>query len=604
MPRNRTAVGKVERAPPEQRPPRAIQTPGPRAPRPPRGGAGPQRRSLLPAYAPKAAVPAVRGFAFDPSLATTLETAGISEVVFKVPWEPLEPGPVGEYLEVVDFDPASECFYEPVDLDDPHLLAQDGLPPTEGTRSSTSRWSTRSPADDRELRARPGPHGALAARPVARRRGNPSDDRTSSSGCASTRTRCARPTPTTARQEGPAVRLLPAVGDDPGEHLPGGMVFTCLSHDIVAHETTHALLDGMHRRFLEPTQPGRAAPSTRRSPTSWRCSSTSPSPRSLRPPDRRARAATSAAGDLLGAAGPAVRPGDRQARRAARRDRRGRSETASGSRTEPDPDEYEQPIEPHDRGAILVAAVFDAFLAIYKRRVADLLRLATGGTGVLPPGRHPPRPGQPAGRRGGQVGPARADDVHPRPGLLPAGGHHLRRVPARAHHRRLRPRARRRPAATASPSSRRSAAAASTRAASARCRVDSLLLAPPGDAETAAAPSADRGQLAALRAALRPGRHVHRRRIARGRLRTCSGTLRRAAARSAAAEHFRKHADGRPAATRRSCGLDPGTVVRGPHGPPRLSRDDPDGGVAPAARRAAAARRTRPVDPGRPGAGP
>ena len=27
------------------------------------------------------------------------------------------------------------------------------------------------------------------------------------------------------------------------------MVFTCLSHDIVAHETTHALLDGMHRQF-------------------------------------------------------------------------------------------------------------------------------------------------------------------------------------------------------------------------------------------------------------------------------------------------------------------------------------------------------------------
>jgi hypothetical protein len=37
-----------------------------------------------------------------------------------------------------------------------------------------------------------------------------------------------------------------------------------------------------------------------------------------------------------------------------------------------------------------VAAVFDAFLSIYKSRIADLLRIATAGTGVLPQGElHP-----------------------------------------------------------------------------------------------------------------------------------------------------------------------------------------------------------------------
>jgi hypothetical protein len=47
-------------------------------------------------------------------------------------------------------------------------------------------------------------------------------------------------------------------------------------------------------------------------------------------------------------------------------------------------------MRPHERGALLVAAVFDAFLTIYKARVADLLRIATGGTGVLPVGQiHP-----------------------------------------------------------------------------------------------------------------------------------------------------------------------------------------------------------------------
>src|SRR5580700_6211926 len=74
----------------------------------------------------------LRAYAFDPSLATQLDTALINEAVLRVPWEKLEPGPVGEYLEVVDFDPSSGCFYEPVDLDEPHLLAQDGLAPSEG----------------------------------------------------------------------------------------------------------------------------------------------------------------------------------------------------------------------------------------------------------------------------------------------------------------------------------------------------------------------------------------------------------------------------------------------------------------------------------------
>ena len=51
----------------------------------------------------------LRGFALDPGFSTRLATAGVNEVVYRIPFEPLEPGPVGEYIEVMDFDPATGC---------------------------------------------------------------------------------------------------------------------------------------------------------------------------------------------------------------------------------------------------------------------------------------------------------------------------------------------------------------------------------------------------------------------------------------------------------------------------------------------------------------
>ena len=87
----------------------------------------------------------LRGYAFDPSLSLLIDTVDINKITYKVIWEepkedplhpdsktiPLPPGPVGAYLEVIDYDPTVKQFYAPVDLNDPYLLASDGLTPSE-----------------------------------------------------------------------------------------------------------------------------------------------------------------------------------------------------------------------------------------------------------------------------------------------------------------------------------------------------------------------------------------------------------------------------------------------------------------------------------------
>jgi hypothetical protein len=46
-----------------------------------------------------------------------------------------------------------------------------------------------------------------------------------------------------------------AMPADKTRHMPQALVFTCLSHDIIAHETTHAILDGMYPYYNEPSNP-------------------------------------------------------------------------------------------------------------------------------------------------------------------------------------------------------------------------------------------------------------------------------------------------------------------------------------------------------------
>jgi hypothetical protein len=164
-------------------------------------------------------------------------------------------------------------------------------------------------------------------------------------------------------------------------------VFTCLSHDIIAHETTHALLDGIHRRFNEPSNPDVLALHEAFADIVALFQHFS-LPDVLRHQIAATRgdlASQNRLGELAQQFGMAI--GKRGALRSAigKTDPNGKWQPLA-----PDPSAYQRELEPHVRGAILVAAVFDAFLTIYKARVADLLRIATEGTGVLPAGHlHP-----------------------------------------------------------------------------------------------------------------------------------------------------------------------------------------------------------------------
>jgi hypothetical protein len=175
--------------------------------------------------------------------------------------------------------------------------------------------------------------------------------------------------------------------NDPSQHLPGGRVFTCLSHDIIAHETTHAILDGMHRRFLLPSNPDVLAFHEGFADiVSMLQHFTFPDlvAHQIATTEGKLDSQESLLTQLASQFGKAV------GGRMALRDALGREVDGKWTRRTPDPTEYETLTRPHDRGRILVSAVFDAMLAMYRRRTADLWRLATDGTGIMRPGALPP----------------------------------------------------------------------------------------------------------------------------------------------------------------------------------------------------------------------
>ncbi|MFC9917289.1 hypothetical protein [Agromyces binzhouensis] len=260
----------------------------------------------------------------------------------------------GRLFDVVDYDAAREQYYEVVDLEDPSLVAGGGLPPTVDDPKFHQQMVYAVAMKvvsnfERALGRRVQFREPVALIPHAFRGRNAFFD------------------PATNAIYFGYFRADP---DDPGGNLPNQWIFTCLSHDIIAHEVTHAIVHNLRPRFREATNkdvyafheaiadivaifqhfgfPGVLADAV-----------------------QAGRTDLSRPGPLLELA--AQFGHSTGAGRALRSARDRIDEIAT----------YEDTFEPHDRGAVLVRAVFDAFFSTYAARVEDLIRIATGGTGLL-----------------------------------------------------------------------------------------------------------------------------------------------------------------------------------------------------------------------------
>lgn len=164
--------------------------------------------------------------------------------------------------------------------------------------------------------------------------------------------------------------------DRPGDSsLPHGCVFTCLSHDIVVHEVTHALLDGMRARLLVPSNPDILAFHEALADLVAIFQRFS-YPQVVLAAIRRSRGMLQHS-DLLGQLAS-------QFGHAAGGDGPLRTAIEQGTLREYDPG-----LEPHALGSVLVSAIFEAFATVFGRKTERIVRLATGGSGVLPPGEMP-----------------------------------------------------------------------------------------------------------------------------------------------------------------------------------------------------------------------
>lgn len=329
-----------------------------------------ERKASDPLYRP------LRLYTLDPSVSSLL---GAEDIV-EVPYEPLQPGPCGCLLLIDNTDGQSKMRYQQADLENTHVLISSGYKasPSDPRFHQQMVYAVCSLVYDAFKRAlgrnpswgfkRSQELGRLIIEPHAGQFRNAYYD----------------------KQEGKLCFGYYQADDTVvGRNLPSSIIFTCLSHDIVAHEFTHALLDGLRAHFTLPTSSDVLA-------FHEAFADLVAIFQHFRHETLLEKAVAESRANLrdVGLLNFLARQfgettGSGRALRAALLKR---TESNGKPPNYPQYREYkEKSAEPHKLGSVLVSAVFEAFYTIYDRKIKRYLELATNGSGVLPPGEISPQ---------------------------------------------------------------------------------------------------------------------------------------------------------------------------------------------------------------------
>jgi hypothetical protein len=293
----------------------------------------------------------LRIFPFDPMVDRFRDP-----VVCRVPFEAVVPGPIGRLVEVVDEggDRGQRGRRDPIDLDAPAVLIAQGLTPSETDYRFRQQMAyavvMRTLEEFERGLGRP-----IVWEGLRRLRVSPDGDKNAN-----------------AWFDGNEFKLVfgyfRAIDEDPGTNLPGQIVYTCLSYDVVAHQATHPVLEQL-RPYAWVDDDGSVAAADSNAFYEGMADLIALLVRFGEP---EVVANTIRDHGVSFKDSPLLQMG-RQFGQAA-----GMGSTMRSFPDEAKPETYQTEMEPHARGKLLASAVLEAMIGAYREQTGDLLRLNGG----------------------------------------------------------------------------------------------------------------------------------------------------------------------------------------------------------------------------------